>query len=173
MNGSQYTDVQRREAVAQYVVLGNYTRVSEIVNISQNTIYGWGQTDWWADLYNKIQHEKKAELDAALTKTIHMAIDQVHDRVQHGDYVIDKQAKVSDKERFVRKPMNGRDLMTVGAIAYDKRQIGRNLPTSISQSVDSKALKALQEKFEALARGEVIEGECTPVTPSQGLSLKT
>lgn len=171
MNGSQYTDVQRREAVAQYVVLGNYTRVSEIVNISDRTLQCWAQTEWWAELYSKIQCEKKAELDAALTKTIHDSIDQVHDRIRNGDYVLNKQSKSGDNEsQLIRKPIGGKDLMTIGAIAYDKRQIGRNLPTSISTSVDAKALKALQAKFEGLARGEVIEGECAVVPLPEVLS---
>lgn len=48
--GSQYTDNDRRAAAANYVVLGNMTKVSELTGIAQTTLSEWkNKTDWWVE----------------------------------------------------------------------------------------------------------------------------
>ena len=51
--------------------------------------------------------------------------------------------------------------MLVAAVAFDKRQISRNLPTSISES-GSDRLRALQEQLRAIS-GRTIEGSSVRV----------
>lgn len=152
-NGSQYTDEDRRHVLSQYIVLGSTTRVAEITGIPYATIATWkNSADWWEEELNKIRQEKGEELDAMYTNAIHKAQNQVIDRIEHGDYILDKQ------NQLVRKPMNGKDLAMVGAIQFDKRQIMRNLPTSISAKADSQ-LESMLKQFRDMAQAKVIDGQ--------------
>ena len=39
--GSRYSDVQRRAAVVEYIVLGNMAKVSEMLGIPETTLSDW------------------------------------------------------------------------------------------------------------------------------------
>jgi hypothetical protein len=122
--GSYYTDEQRREAVAQYVVLGNWRKVAEATGIPQRTLGDWSKQPWFHTLFAEVRAEKGAELDGQLTRIIHKATDQLIDRLENGDPVL-----ISGEIR--RKPVSARDLAMVAAIVYDKRALLRDDPTSI------------------------------------------
>jgi hypothetical protein len=95
-----------------------------------------------------VRNEKQDELDASYTRVIHKAQEALIDRLEHGDEVITRTG-----ERM-RKAVTAKDLATIGGIQFDKRQIARNLPTSISNATDNKALADLKAQFEALAARE-------------------
>jgi len=149
--GSKYTDKERMEVIAHYAVLGNQTKVSELTNIPQQTISQWSKNEWWQEALSRVRLEKAEELDAMLTNSIHKALDQVQDRIDNGDEII-------QSGQALRRKMTGKDLATTAGILFDKRQISRNLPTSISAKTDDAKLLELQAKFEALA-GKTIDGE--------------
>src|SRR2546430_15226447 len=86
--GSHYTDEQRREAVGQYVVLGNWRRVAEATGIPQRTLGDWAKQSWFHTLLAEVRAEKGAELDGQLTRIIHKATDQLIDRLDNGDPVL-------------------------------------------------------------------------------------
>src|SRR5437868_1114119 len=86
--GSHYTDEQRREAVAHYVVLGNWQAVSEATGIPHRTCTSWAHAPWFSTLYAEVRAEKGAELDGAFTRIIHKAADELLDRLEHGDAVL-------------------------------------------------------------------------------------
>ena len=117
--GSRYSDQQRREAVALYVLHGNWRRVSEIVHIPERTLNDWSIQGWFATMLAELRAEKGAELDGAYTRIIHAATEQLLDRLTHGDpYVFGGAVK--------RKPVAARDLALVAAITFDKRQLARS-----------------------------------------------
>ena len=150
--GSKYTDEDRKAAVACYAIYGNFTKCSQITGIPIKTIHTWKhQADWWEPEITRVRSEKSEELDALYTNAIHKAQEAILDRLESGDYVLDKQGELQ------RKPISGKDLAMIGAIQFDKRQIMRNLPTSIS--ANSKQLEELAEQFKRLANTRVIEGE--------------
>ena len=156
---SQYTDEQRREAASHYVLMGNAKKVSEITNIPHRTINDWRQKDWWEALTASIRLEKSDEIDASITNILDKATEQLTDRITKGNYVLGK-----DGEKM-RLEMSGRDLATVFGITFDKRQIIRNLPTSIkAESTDSR-LNMLADKVRELAAGQnnVINGDAEKV----------
>jgi hypothetical protein len=74
--GSYYTDEQRRAAVAEYVVLGNWRKVAEATGIPQRTLGDWSKQPWFHTLLAEVRAEKGAELDGQLTRIIHKATDQ-------------------------------------------------------------------------------------------------
>ena len=142
--GSKYTDEDRRNAVTHFLVMGNMSKVADTIQIPRSTLVQWkNESDWWDELYGKLRHEKGEEIDANMSRLIDASFEQAQDRVEHGDYVLAKDGSL------VRKPMNGRDLITAGAIVYDKQRLHRNEPTRITG--DSETVAQLKAQFEALA----------------------
>ena len=144
IQGSKYSDEDRRRAVVEYFVAGNMTIVAERTGIPRTTLNGWRQTEWWDEMLVELRQEKGDELDAKLTKLIDSAFDQAHDRVENGDYRLTKDGKL------IRVPMSGRDLTIAGATAYDKQRLHRNQPTAIKGK--SEGLEELKEKFIQIER---------------------
>lgn len=157
--GSQYTREQIAEAAAHYVVMGNAARVAEQVGIPVRTVVDWTNEDWWEPLSASIRRDKADELDCALTGLIHSAVAAAQDRITNGELKPMRKKDENGNEiiELARVPVSARDAMLAGAIAYDKRQIGRNLPTSITEPAGER-LKLLREQL-AQVSGRVIEGE--------------
>ena len=126
--GSPYTDEQRRAVIADLVVIGNMTKTAKLHNMPKQTVYEWAKSDWGVEMLGQIRTEKGEELDANLTKLIDSAFEQAQDRVDNGDFRVNKDGDL------IRVPMGGRDLVISGATVYDKRQLHRNQPTNISDS---------------------------------------
>lgn len=153
--GSKYTNEERLEAISHYAVLGNMVKVSELTGISERTLSDWkNKSDWWEPALQEVRTLKQDEIDSSLTRIIHKSTEALEDRIDKGDAYVTKSGEVD------RKPMSGRDLATVTGIIFDKRQISRNLPTSIkSESTDAR-LTSLADKVRELQGGMVtIEGE--------------
>ncbi len=159
--GSKYTDEDRRRAVVEYYVKGNMAKVSEGTGIPKSTLCEWKKSEWWVEVTGQVRTEKGEELDANLTKLIDSAFDQAQDRVDNGDYRVNK-----DGELF-RVPMGGRDLVIAGATVYDKQRLHRNEPTSIKG--DTQSMAELAEEFRKMSRENTIrqvnsiDGECETV----------
>lgn len=162
--GSKYSDEDRRRVVVEYFITGSMTKVAKSIGIPRRTLNDWKKADWWDELVATVRHEKGEELDAKLTKLIDSAFEQAQDRVENGDFRLTK-----DNE-LIRVPMGGQALVTSGAITYDKRQLNRNQPTSISSTSDS--LEHFTKVFTDIARqvkGELarqansIPGECEEI----------
>jgi len=154
ISSGKYDTTVKHAFICNYVVTGNAEKVCRDMSIPKTTGHEWLKSEWGESLLEQIRTEQCAELDAMHTKIIIDANLQVMDRIENGDYLLDK------ANELIRKPMDGKSLATVAAITFDKRQISRNMPTSISTSVDNAALTKLQEQFQALSKqSKVIEGE--------------
>ena len=157
--GSKYTDEDRLRVAVEFCVTGNMKQVAKRTGIPRSTLGDWKQTEWWDDLIGKVRHEKAEELDANLTKLIDSSFSQAQDRVDNGDYRVNKDGSL------IRVPMGGRDLVIAGATVYDKQRLHRNQPTSIKS--ESRSIEELQDYFEQMSRkhkrANSIEGECEEV----------
>ncbi len=162
--GSKYSDEDRRQVVIEYFITGSMTKVAKSTGIPRRTLNDWKNTDWWDELAATVRHEKNEELDANLTKLIDSSFEQAQDRVENGDFRVGKDGKL------IRVPMGGRDLVMSGAIVYDKRQLHRNQPTSISSKSDS--IEQYTKFFEDIAaevqakqakKANSIPGECEEI----------
>src|SRR5215471_7749191 len=119
--GSRYSDQQRREAVVLYVLHGNWKRVSELTGIPERTLNDWSVQPWFGTMLAEVRAEKGAELDGAYTRILDKALQELLDRLEHGDpYTVGGEVK--------RKPVSARDLALVAAISFVKRQVSRDLP---------------------------------------------
>ena len=156
--GSKYTDEIRRAAIGLFVVTGSYKATAKQLNIPHKTVHEWRKKEWWLTEIAQVRIEKADELDAQVSNSINKAIKSVDDRLEKGDaYIIPKTGEVG------YKPVSCRDSATVLGILYDKRQIMRLLPTTITASTDSHKLLKLQEQFEQLAHEKTKEIEGTVV----------
>ncbi len=132
--GSHYTNEQRRSVIADYFVTGNITKTADMNNMPRRTVGTWIKSAWGVELLAEVRHEKGEEYDANLTKLIDSAFAEAQDRIDNGDYRVTKDGKL------IRVPMGGKELVISGATVYDKQRLHRNQPTSISGSIDNKAL---------------------------------
>ena len=137
---------------AHYIVNGNAEAAGEAAGVPPRTVRYWRQhADWWGPLIDALRAEKSDELDAQMTGVVHGAIQAVKDRLENGDYKLDREGNIK------RVPVSARDAMLVSAIAFDKRQISRNLPTHITES-SSDRLKKLKQELAEIS-GRTIQGE--------------
>lgn len=154
-NGSQYSREKIREAAAQYVVCGSVQEVARLSGVPPSVLYDWRKTGWWVELTHSIREENSDELDGALSGLIHDAIDAARDRILHGDHKLLKiKGESGDSVEVRRLPVSAKDAAITAAVAIDKRQLLRNLPTQITES--GSGLRALQEQLRQLA-GRTIE----------------
>lgn len=120
------------------------------------TYVKWIHKPWYAQVMALIQQELDNALDASLTGTTHKAIDELNDRIDNGDVYIDKNGEQK------RKPLSGRDLGVTFATIFDRRQLLRNKPTSVSETKTTKEhLDGIAERFSKMA---VVDGEYEEVT---------
>ena len=157
--GSQYTREQILDAATRWAFSGNARRLAEEQGIPPRTLQEWTQAEWWDALVAQIRADQSQELDGMLSGVLHSAVAAVADRLEHGEQVLDKDGQIK------RVPVKARDAMLIGAISFDKRQIARSLPTSITDSKGG-ALGVLRDQL-AQVSGRVINGEAKEV-PNDG-----
>ena len=147
--GSQYTNDQRRNVIADLFVIGSITKTAEMHNMPKQTVSNWARSEWGVELLGQIGTEKGGELDANFTKLIDSAFEQAQDRVENGDYRVTKDGKL------IRVPMGGKELVISGATVYDKQRLHRNQPTAITDSKDNRALAEVCIELSRTMRKEI------------------
>lgn len=125
--GSRYTDIDRREAAVTYLIMGNLRATAKQTGVNERTLADWVRSDWWDSLLQSLHAEKGIELDCKLSQIIDRCLDEVGNRLAHGDHKIGKDGNL------IRVPIPAKDAAIIAAVMFDKRQIIRNLPTSISR----------------------------------------
>ena len=110
------------------------------------TYVKWIHKPWYQQVMELIKLEFDNHLDASLTGTTHKAIDKINERMDNGDVVLDKEGNQ------IRKPMSGRDLGVTFATLFDRRQLLRNKPTSVSETKTTKEhLDGIAKRFHEMA----------------------
>jgi hypothetical protein len=142
--GSKYTNEQRIKAVANYMILGTLSKASEACGIPLTTLYDWKKTEWWEPLAVEARNEKEDEHHAAFSRIIDKATKGAEDALEHGETKLVK-TKDGYEERMV--PVGAKDALIMAGIAYDKKRLSENMPTSISASADSSGVQAQLEEL--------------------------
>lgn len=145
-NGT-YTPEEKIEAVMAYMVTGTSRKASKICGVPEGTIRWWkSQSLWWDDTMSECRKKKQDELDAMTTNVIHQAVEQIANRITHGNKKFTK-----DGEEY-SAPLTAQELAMVTGIIFDKRQLIRGDPTSHAQtSSDADKLDKLREEFQKMA----------------------
>lgn len=161
MQGSLYTDEQRRQAVVAYQVLGNLRELERQTGIPNETLGAWKRSDWWNELAAQVNAEVRDEITASLTRAVQTSIKHVEDRLANGDTVV-------SKGELVRIPVRCRDLAVTTAILFDKRQLLMNQPTAIREGggLADFAARLVQAFAESQRSNErLVEGSVERVAP--------
>lgn len=154
----QWPESKKIELVTTYLATGSLLMSSGICKVPYTTCKHWKKQPWFKDMIANIRSEEKMELDAKVSKIVNKTLDVIVDRLDGGDYILD-----SKSGTVKRVPVKMRDAKSVMTDLFDKRQLLRNEPTSIteSQTVD-KRLEMLAERFEKFVGG----GSTQPELPN-------
>lgn len=151
-----YTAYERLDVLMAYVATGKPMKVASLTNVPYSTIIAWkNKSKWWKPALREIRKQKDDELDARLSAIIEKSLNEMDDRLENGDEIIDKDGNT------IRRKVSFKDLSVAGvAVSFDKRALGRGEPTArIEQVSDAERTKRLQQQFKAIAQEKVVEGE--------------
>jgi len=141
----RWTDDEIKNTLMVYIIEGTLTATAEKTGVPFQTIHRWLNTEKGNQMLEETRKEHQKELDAMYTRLIHKIGKEAEDRALNGNYVM-------VKGELARKPADLKELMISGAIAFDKRALGRGDPTSRSESVTAgKRLQGLSRAFRDLA----------------------
>lgn len=176
VHGNAWSDKKRIEVATAHAMGLSAPLIEATTGVPAQTIRHWRMTDWFRDLVEEIRREDDNSVDAKLTNIVSKSMDVITDRLENGDFMFDSKAG-----EFVRKPLAAKDVNRIADTMFDKRNLLRGKPTSISskqEQVSDRLLK-LAVEFERfvnakeitvvpVAEPEVIDltPEIVPVTPT-------
>lgn len=147
---SNYTAEQKIQAVTYWVTCGRMKEVSKLTGIAPNTLYGWkNRAAWWDETCEEIKITKNEELEAILTHALHLASEEVVDRLTNGNEVLVKDALGNIEHHRVKVP--ARELSQLTNTVFEKRAMLRGDPSKIiaERKVD---FKDLAQQFKEFAK---------------------
>lgn len=166
-----WSEKKKIEAVTTYLALGKLPFVTQVTGVPHETLRHWKKQEWWKDLASQIRTEDNQELDSRLTKVVDKSLEVVVDRLENGEFFMDKTGKVH------RVPVKLKDATKVTADLLDRRSLLRKEPTkqlAEKQESINERLLGLAEQFAAIALGKdprktekIIEGEVIDAVPNQ------
>jgi len=140
-----YDDTAKINAACLYAASGNYSQVARDTNINRKTIMSWAKdSPVWVEALDKARHEINDEILAGNLKIVVKTNEQIIDRIDNGDTVLDKHGVK------VQVPLKGRDLAVISGIKEDKARVALGQATSIVGK--SEDIQALAKQFDQLAQ---------------------
>lgn len=128
-----------------YALYGSIKDAAEYAEVDPRTVSRWKQTArWWDTELAKVRRAKTDQLDGKFDKMIEKTNEQLLDRIENGDFKLDKNGTQ------VRLPMGGRDLVMISAILFDKQRLLRGEATQITAK--STTLEDLMNQFEKMSQ---------------------
>ncbi len=118
-NGSKYSDEQRTQAAIHYAVTGSLVKTEKATGIPDSTIGTWKKQDWWVELVGSVRDEKGEEHRAMYS--------QIVDKAQR--ITLEKLPDASAAQANL-----------IACQATDKVKLHDGMPTSITGSIDNRAL---------------------------------
>lgn len=166
--GSKYTNQQRREAVVEYGIHGNMTKVAEVTGIPETTLAYWkNKTDWWVTVFAEVCSEISDRILPQNLQIAESANERVLDSLANGDEKLIWD-KAKGEHVIKRVKPTGKEASVMGGIAQDKARVQMNLPTSITDNRSTEeAIKALAKVFKDLS-DEHKADQLKDVTPIPG-----
>ena len=138
---AQYSDKQRYEAVITYLALGNMAIVADATGIPHDTLRHWKMQPWWKDLEQQAREQKRLQISGKLSRVIEKAAKVVEDRLEHGDYRINKNGDL------LRIPVNAKTAGDILTKSIDKQV----LLDKIEEVPETKE-EAVLDRLESIAK---------------------
>ncbi len=144
-----WADEIKEKALIRYLQTGEVHKTGKLLGIPPSTMTLWSHSNWWKEGVRLHKEEEVRFTDIKLSKIIDGTLKEIQNRVDNGDYYVNKQGELKTK------PLAMRDLNNTFQIAMDKRQVLRNLPTKIiEQTSTAKQLEILAERFKEFVNGK-------------------
>lgn len=152
-----WSDKQRYEAVASYVLFGNLMDSVRMTGIPEQTMRKWKSQPWWADAEREVRMSSKLQLSGKLTKAIQLANIALEDRLVNGDFQYDPKTGT-----MVRKPVSADTAVKVLDKLIDRQeQLEKNARglDVVTQEGVAERLEKLAKDFINFAAAKTVEGE--------------
>jgi len=160
VQGSEYTNDQRRQAVVEYAVKGSITAAAKALGMPRTTIQSWTSTEWWAENTAKIRDQIGDEILATNLQIVRASQSEILDRVHHGDCRMmpnpdyDRGKRISKANpQFieVRQKVSARDLTITGGVAQDKARTSL-YGLDMKATASSDQIDTLIKRFQAISQ---------------------
>ena len=155
----EWSETKRIEVATAHAMGLKATMIEVATGVPAQTIRHWRMQDWFKDLVSEMQREEDIEVDAKFTKILNRALDSVVDRLENGDFMYDPK-----KQRFVRRPIYIKDAARVADLVFDKRNLLRGKPTTITAKQEqlTDRLSKIALEFERFVNAKEVKGEVIP-----------
>lgn len=123
----------------------------KLTGITRGRLNAWRTKEWYSRAISIIQDRLDEQLDGKFTHAINKGMNKLHQRLDVGDPVVNNRTG-----EVTYKPVSAKDAAIITSIFFDKRNLLRNKPTSISstQSTDERLVE-LAGKFKQIAEQAV------------------
>ncbi|MDE2022556.1 MAG: hypothetical protein KGI71_06635 [Patescibacteria group bacterium] len=108
------------EAVRLYLRGGKPVVLAEVLNVSLAAVKELILTREWARTAQRYREESHHAESAALSRLIHLALEQVAERIERGDPHLTKSGHI------IYAPIKARDLVTSAALLIERRRVINN-----------------------------------------------
>lgn len=156
LHGNAYPEKKRIEVATAHAMGLSSTMIAAATGVKAQTIRVWRMQEWFKDLVEEIRREDDNTVDAKLTNLVSKSLDVITDRLERGDFMYDQKTGA-----FVRKPLNAQVVNKIADTMFDKRNLLRGKPTSISgkQELITDRLAKLAVEFERFVNAKEIKAE--------------
>jgi hypothetical protein len=154
------SDGERIQCARDFFLTGNLSAIARERGIAYNDLLDMARQPWWTAEVQGLEREANAQLKVRLTKMLGKTLDELEDRLSHGDTKLDQYGQAR------RVPVPARDLATISNVIFDKkRQIedsGSGFGTSETKRLlDLAAALRAKEINAEIYDAEVIGGTST------------
>ena len=162
VHGNAWSEAKRIEVATAHMMGLKAPMIEVATGVPAQTVRHWRLADWFKDLIEELRREDDHEVDAKLTKIVGKSLDSVVDRLENGDFMYDKETN-----SFVRRPLYVKDITRVADVMFDKRNLLRGKPTSISGKTEqiSDRLLKLAAEFERFVNAKDVTNAIPESTP--------
>jgi hypothetical protein len=156
LHGNAYPEKKRIEVATAHAMGLSSGMVAAATGVPAQTVRYWRMQDWFKDLVEEIRREDDNTVDAKLTNLVTKSLDVITDRLENGDFMYD-----SKLGQFVRKPISAQVVNKIADTMFDKRNLLRGKPTSISgkQEQITDRLAKLAIEFERFVNAKDITND--------------
>ncbi len=154
------SDYAKVEVVKTYLALGaNLTLTSSATGVPLRTLHLWKSSTWWKNLVNEIKKVEKLELSAKTKAILDRSLDQIIDRLDNGDIILNQKTGTIE-----RKKLSARDLNQITKDIMDRKLIlDRAFEEKVVEVDKGDRLAALAERFANLAEATLENTKKRPV----------
>jgi predicted Holliday junction resolvase-like endonuclease len=159
ISSQQYSEAQRMEAVAAYLLLGKWPLVEAATGVPVNRLRHWKMQDWWKELEEEIRRSRNIEVSGKLNRVIDKVFGILEDRVENGDFQFDPKTG-----KFIRRPIGAKVAGDLLAKTLDREIILQKISEKPKVQDEEQIIDRLKMIEQALLANSkkklnVIEGE--------------